>query len=82
MHDVFNNKAPRNISSLFTQASDAHHYNTRFSQAGTFAIQNARTQEIIKQFFSALVLRRGIVFLLIFAHYQNINVRRQFIDNF
>ena len=48
MHDVFNNKAPRNISSLFTLASDAHHYNTRFSQAGTFAIQNSRTQQKIK----------------------------------
>jgi len=45
VHDVFNNKAPRNISSLFTLVSDAHHYNTRFSRAGTFAIQNSRTHE-------------------------------------
>ena len=37
MHDVFSNKAPRNISSLFTLASDAHHYNTIFSQAGTLS---------------------------------------------
>ena len=32
--------------------------------------------------FLVLVLRRGIVFLLIFVHYQNTNLRRQFIDNF
>ena len=32
--------------------------------------------------FLALMLRRGIVFVLIFVHYQNINLRRQFIDNF
>ena len=38
------------ISSLFTLASDAHHYNSRFSQAGTFAIQNSRTQQRIKSF--------------------------------
>ena len=50
MHDLFNNKAPRNISSLFTLASDAHHYNARFSQANTFAIQNSRTQQRIKPF--------------------------------
>ena len=82
MRDVFNNKAPRNISSLFTLASDAHHYNTRCSQAGTFATQNLRTQQRIKSFSCiALVLRRGIVFLLIFVHYQNINLRRQYIDN-
>ena len=30
--------------------SDAHHYNTRFSQAGTFVIQNSRTQQRIKSF--------------------------------
>ena len=30
--------------------SDAHHYNTRFSQAGTFVIQNSRTQQKIKSF--------------------------------
>ena len=37
----------RNISCLFTLASDAHHYKTRFSQAGTFVIQlqNSRTQQ-------------------------------------
>ena len=50
MHDVFNNKAPRNISSLFTLASDAHPNNTGFSQAGTFATQNSRTQQRIKSF--------------------------------
>ena len=48
MHDVFNNKAPRSISSLFTLASE---YTTpRFSQASTFAIQNSRTQQRIKSF--------------------------------
>ena len=40
----------RNVSCLFTLASDAHHYNTRFSQAGTFAMQNSRTQQRIKSF--------------------------------
>ena len=30
--------------------SDAHHYNTRFSQADTFVIQNSRTQQKIKSF--------------------------------
>ena len=50
MHDVFNNKASCNISSLFTLASDTHHCNTRFFQAGTFAIQNSRTQQRIKSF--------------------------------
>ena len=50
MHDVYNNKAPRNISSLFTLASDAHHYKTRFSQASTFAIQNSRTKQRIRSF--------------------------------
>ena len=29
---------------------DAHHYNTRFSQADTFVIQNSRTQQKIKSF--------------------------------
>ena len=44
MHAVFNNKAPLTISSFVTLVSDTHYYNTRFSQAGTFAIQNSRTQ--------------------------------------
>ena len=30
--------------------SDAHHYNTKFSQAGTFVKQNSRTQQRIKSF--------------------------------
>ena len=48
MHDVFNNKAPRSVSSLFTLASE---YTTpRFSQASTFAIQNSRTQQRIESF--------------------------------
>ena len=51
MCDISNNKVPRDISSLFTLASNAHHYKTRFSRAGTFAIQNSRTQQMIK-FFS------------------------------
>ena len=50
MHDKSNNKALHNISSLFTLASDSHHYNTRFSKAGTFTIQNLRTKQRIKSF--------------------------------
>ena len=49
-HAVFNNKAPLNNSSFVTLVSDTHYYNTRFSQAGTFAIQNSRTQQTIKSF--------------------------------
>ena len=41
---------PRNISSLFTLASDAHPNNTGYSQAGTFATQNSRTQQRTKSF--------------------------------
>ena len=48
MHDVFNNKAPRSISSLFTLASE--YTIPRFSQASTFAIQNSRTQQRIRSF--------------------------------
>ena len=68
MHAVFNNKALLNISSFVTLAYETHYYNTRFSQAGTFAIQNSRTQQRIKS-FSYTGLRRGIAFLLIFVHY-------------
>ena len=50
MCDISNNKVPRDMSSLFTLASNAHHYNTKFSRAGTFAIQNSRTQQRIKSF--------------------------------
>ena len=57
VHDVFNNKAPRNISSLFTLVSDAHLYNTRFSQASTFAIQNSRTHEQRIKSFSCSVAK-------------------------
>ena len=67
-HPVFNNKAPLNIFSFVTLVSDKHYYNTRFSQADTFAIQNSRTQQRIKS-FSCTGLRRGIAFLLIFVHY-------------
>ena len=34
----------------------------------------------LSRFPLQLVQRRGIVFLLIFVHYQNINLRRQFIQ--
>ena len=68
MHAVFNNKASLNISSLVTLVSDTHYYNTRFSRASTFSIQNSRTQQRIKS-SSCTGLRREIVFLLIFVHY-------------
>ena len=68
MDAVFNNKAPLNISSFVTLVSDAHDYNSRFSQADTFAIQNSRTQQRIKS-FSCTGIRRGIAFLLIFVRY-------------
>ena len=68
MHAVFNNKALLNISSFVTLAYETHYYNTRFSQAGTFAIQNSRTQQRVKS-FSYNGLRRGIAFLLIVVHY-------------
>ena len=68
MHAVFNNKASLNISSLVTLVSDTHYYNTRFSRAGTFSIQNSRTRQRIKS-SSCTGLRRGIAFLLIFVHY-------------
>ena len=68
MHAVYNNKVFLNISSFVSLAYETHYYNTRFSQAGTFAIQNSRTQQRIKS-FSYNGLRRGIAFLLIFVHY-------------
>ena len=46
--------------------TDTHQYNARFSQAGNYS----REQQMIKD-----------LFLLIFVHYQNINLRLQFIDN-
>ena len=48
---------PLNISSLFTLASDTHHYNNRFSQAGTFTIQNSRTQQGGLRQFYVMVLK-------------------------
>ena len=45
MHDVYNNKSPPNISSLFIQADRVHSYRTRFSEAGSFHIKESRTSQ-------------------------------------
>ena len=80
MRDVFNNKAPRNISSLFTLASDAHHYNTRCSQAGTFATQNSRTQQRIKSFSCSSAKAWNCIPLNIRSLLKH-KFRPQYIDN-
>ena len=77
MHDVFNNKAP-----VTTLASE---YTTpRFSQASTNSPYKIREHSRGLSRFLALVLRCGIVFLLIFVHYQNKKfkaaINRQLLD--
>ena len=79
-------KASRDISRLFTLASDAHHYNTRFSQAAmyTFVIQlqNSRTQQRIKSFSCSGAKAWNGIPLNIRSLSKHTNLRRQFIDNF
>ena len=50
MHDVYNNKSPPNISSLFIQAGRVHNYRTRFSEAGSFHIKESRTSQFKNSF--------------------------------
>ena len=53
MHDVFNNKAPANISNLFTPVREVNMYNTRFSSISNFYVRNSHTNNFKNSFSRA-----------------------------
>ena len=53
MHDVFNNKAPANISNLFTPVREVNTYNTRFSSISNFYVRNSHTNNFKNSFSRA-----------------------------
>ena len=50
LHDIENHFAPPNISQLFTRSEQVHSYSTRFSVAGSFYIEQARTNHQLLSF--------------------------------
>ena len=50
MHEISTNSAPQNICDLFTCSSDAHTYNTRFSNAGNFYVNKSRLRIQLNSF--------------------------------
>ena len=53
MHDIYNNKAPANISNLFTSVSDVNKYNTRFSSTSNFYVRNSHINRLKNSFSRA-----------------------------
>ena len=50
MLDVFNNVTPPGVSNFSTYSSKIHHRNKRFSVAGNFCLQYARTDHLKNSF--------------------------------
>ena len=51
MHNVVNNKVPKNLSKLFTNISEIHSYNTRASKSKKLYVERSRLNQQKRSFF-------------------------------
>ena len=50
MHDIFNNRAPKNLNSLFRKLNNVHRYGTRSTSNQCFYIDSIRTESSRRSF--------------------------------